>query len=407
VIPLNTARTAGTTQDLHLTLGALPAGVTGSFDAAALAAGDTTNLRLSASASAADTRDAVVVVTACAGAGTCPSPGVPAHTASLLLQVSRRLPGVRLSVAAAASGTVPISASATPGQGTALASLSISVDGHPVATSATPSLVASWDTTEVPNGEHVVTATATDDDGVSSSIEERVAVTNDFTLAIVPGRGDATIGGSPATFTVSTEAIGGREPVALAVSGLPAGVQASFDQASGPAGSSATLTVVAPAGVALGRATFTVAATTRSVPAGHQVSADVTIIHAPSATIAAPVGGAISGKVTISVTATVDPNAGLVRIDVKQDDTVVATGTTATLSVPWDTTRVRNGAHALSAVVVDGAGNLGEAPPVSLVVLNSSGCSSSGTSGLEGLGPFALLAAIRRRRRRPSPSPAT
>ncbi len=509
-VPVHTAVTAGSPPSLRLSLGPLPTGVSGSFDAATLAAGDSTNLRLSATSGAAAATDAVAVVTACAGSGACPSPGVPAHTASLLLQVTRSaassdfsisltprgstglapghsigysvstavtggspelislgvaalppgvtgtfdiaavnagngailtltassgaapsalttfavrgvspsvpaghgataqvqvdgVPAVTLSLASASlSGTVPISASATPGAGTTLSSLSISVDGQQVATTAASVLAVSWDTTQVVNGAHTLTATALDADGASQSTQRAVVVTNDFTLAVAPGLTTATIGRSPATFNISTAAVGGLQSVALGVSGLPAGVQASFDPPTVTSGGSATLTVVAPPGTAPGRTTFVVGATTRSVPAGHQATADLVLLSAPSVALVSPAAGTVSGKVTITAAATVDSNAGLVRVDLKDGDMVIGTGGAATLSVSWDTAAVPNGVHALSAVVADGAGNVATSPVVSVSVANRSGggCSSGGASGAESFALVAVLAALKGRRSR-------
>lgn len=508
-IPVRTAVTAGSPSALALSLGPLPAGVTGSFDAATLAPGGSTTLRLSAAATAAAAIDAVAVVTACAGSGACPSPGVPAHTASLLLQVTRSsavndfsisvapqagtfvapgqsieysvgtvatagspelislsvtglpqgvtgtfdlqavtagngailtlaasptaalsgpttfavkgvspsvpgghgataqvqvagLPTVSLSIPSTSlAGVAHVSATAGAAAGSTLASLSISIDGHQVATTAAAFLAIDWDTTQVLNGPHTVSATALDADGGSRSTQTAVVVTNEFTVALAPGLVTATPGKSPATFTVSTAAVGGIEPVALAVTGLPAGVQGSFDQPTVTAGASAVLTLVASPAAAPGRTTFTVAATTRSVPAGHQAHADLLLLSAP-AVVVSPLAGSVSGKVTITATATVDPNAGIARIDLKDGDAVIGTGAAATLSISWDTATVPNGTHAVSAVVTDGAGNVATSPVVSVTVANHSGggCASGGASGVEALALFALVAAVKRRRSR-------
>lgn len=508
-IPVRTAVTAGSPPALRLSLGTLPAGVTGGFDASTLAAGTSTTLRLSAIAAATAAIDAVAVVTACAGSGACPSPGVPAHTASLLLQVSRSaassdfaisiaprggtavppggsidysvstavtagspelislsvsglpqgvtgtfdvqavnagtgailtltaasgaalsgpatfavtgistsvpaghgataqvrvmaLPAVSLSVLSTSlAGIAPISATAAAAAGTTLSSLSISVDGHQVATTAASFLAADWDTTQVLNGPHTLTATALDSDGGSRSTATTVVVTNEFTVSIAPGP-TATIGRAPATFTVATAAVGGIEPVALAVSGLPAGVQASFNQATVISGASAMLTLLASPTAAPGRTTFTVAATTRSVPAGHQARADLLVLSPPSIALVSPLAGTVSGKLTITATATVDSNAGLARIDLKDGDTVIGTGSAPMLSVSWDTAAVPNGTHALSAVVADAAGNVSTSPVVSVSVANHSGggCATGGASGVEALALFALVAAIKGRRSR-------
>ena len=509
-IPVRTAVTAGSPPMLHLSLGALPAGVTGTLDATTIAAGASANLQLTATGTAAAAIDAVAVVTACAGSGACPSPGIPAHTASLLLQVTRSsatsdfaisiaprggtaiapgqsieysvstsatggspelislsvtglpqgvtgtfdvqavnagsgailtlaassgapvsapttfavkgvspsvpaghgataqvqvvgLPAVSLSIPSTSlAGSARISATATAASGTTLSSLSISVDGHQVATTAASFLAVDWDTTQVLNGPHTLTATAVDVDGGSRSTQTAVTVTNEFTVAVAPGLITATLGRSPATFTVSTAAVGGVEPVALAVTGLPAGVQGSFDQPTVISGGAAVLTLIASPATAPGRTTFAVAATTRSVPSGHQVHADLLLLSAPSVALVTPTAGTVSGKVTITAAATVDSNAGIARLDLKDGDTVIGTGSVATLTVSWDSATVPNGTHALSAAVTDGAGNVATSPVVSVSVANRSGggCSTGGASGAGSVALFALLAAVSRRRSR-------
>jgi bacterial leucyl aminopeptidase len=118
--------------------------------------------------------------------------------------------------------------------------------------------------------------------------------------------------------------------------------------------------------------------------------------------LVSPAAGTVSGKVTITAAATVDSNAGLVRVDLKDGDMVIGTGGAATLSVSWDTAAVPNGVHALSAAVADGAGNVATSPVVSVSVANRSGggCSSGGASGAESFALVAVLAALKGRRSR-------
>jgi MYXO-CTERM domain-containing protein len=507
-VPINTTRTAGSPPALKLALGPLPAGVTGSFDATSLSAGQTTNLRLSASPSATGALDAVVVVTACAGTGSCPSPGVPLHAASLLLQVtgsgspandfsisvapqgptglvaggsiayavstsltsglaesislqvtglppgvsgafaptpiiagdvatltlsasSGATPGplttftvkgmsasvpaghaalgqvqvdgppsVSLSLASSVSGAAPISASGAAGAGSSLTSLAIAIDGHVAVSSPTSPLAMTWDTTKVLNGPHTVVATATDADGGTRSAQASVTVTNDFTLAISPSSTTLTIGRSAATFTLSSSAVGGPEIIQLALTGLPAGILGSLDPPLPAAGTSSLLTLSAPPGATPGRSTFTVHAATVSAPSGHQVSADLLVISAPTASLVAPSSASVSGKVTLTASATADANAGLVRLQVKDGDTVLGTVAGPALSVMWDTTQVPDGSHPLSAVALDGAGNSATSATVTVMVSNSSGggCSTGGASGAEAFALIALLLATSRRR---------
>ena len=507
IVPVSTALTSGSPGVLRLSLGPLPPGVTGSFDSGTVSAGETTNLRLRASAGAPSARDAVVVVTACAGPGTCPSPGLAAHTASLLLQVTgsgppqsdfslsvtapdpaalvpghairyrvdtlatsgqpepvslaavdlppgvagtfdvspvvaggastltlaasegvassplttftvkgasasvpaghtttalldlHGLPTVDLSVPGS-SGTVPITVTAAAGAGTTLASLELAIDGQRVGAGVASPLTFAWDTAATPEGTHLLVATAVDADGGARSAQATVVVANDFTLALAPASAIALVGRSPVTFTVSSGAVRGAEPIALHVTGLPAGVQASFDRASIAPGSSATLTLTAPAGALRGRTAFTVSATSHSRPEGHQASASLLVAKPPSAVILAPAAGTVSGRVRIDADAGADAEVGLALIEVKDGDAVLGSGSASRLSLIWDTRDAAAGAHALSATVLDGAGNSVTSSAVAVTVANGGGCSSGGPGGLQALAALAACALRRRRQER-------
>jgi len=96
--------------------------------------------------------------------------------------------------------------------------------------------------------------------------------------------------------------------------------------------------------------------------------------------IAAPANGAtVSG--TITVTATATDNVGVVGVQFKLDGANLgAEATTAPYSVSWTTTTATNGAHTLTAVARDAAGNVTTSTAVTVTVSNAASVSVSPTS---------------------------
>nr|MDT0659609.1 S8 family peptidase [Micromonospora sp. DSM 115978] len=88
-----------------------------------------------------------------------------------------------------------------------------------------------------------------------------VPPSQDFSIAVTPTAGALDPGGS-LTATVSTATtVGAAQPVSLAVSGLPAGVSASFSPATVTSGGSATLTLTSTTGAAPGSYPLTITGT--------------------------------------------------------------------------------------------------------------------------------------------------
>lgn len=89
---------------------------------------------------------------------------------------------------------------------------------------------------------------------------------------------------------------------------------------------------------------------------------------APAVAVTAPANNAtVSGLVT--VTAAASDNVGIARVELYDNGTLLFAGNQTSLSYSWDTARVANGAHVITARAFDGAGNLGSAS-VSVSVLN-------------------------------------
>jgi hypothetical protein len=92
----------------------------------------------------------------------------------------------------------------------------------------------------------------------------------------------------------------------------------------------------------------------------------------PTVAITAPANGAtVLGPTTISANAS--DNVGVAGVQFWCDGTKVgAEDTAAPYSVSWDTTKVANGSHTLTAVARDAAGNTSTSAPVNVTVSNAS-----------------------------------
>jgi len=91
---------------------------------------------------------------------------------------------------------------------------------------------------------------------------------------------------------------------------------------------------------------------------------------APAVAIASPsASSSVSGAVTVNVNAT--DNVGVARVDLKVNNTVVASDTAAPYAFSWDTKGVANGMASLVAVAYDAAGNVASSTPISVNVANT------------------------------------
>src|SRR5438309_11941159 len=91
----------------------------------------------------------------------------------------------------------------------------------------------------------------------------------------------------------------------------------------------------------------------------------------PTVSITAPAAGAtVAGTVTVSASAT--DNVGVVGVQFKLDGaTLGAEVTTAPYVLSWKTTTASKGAHTLTAVARDAAGNTATAAAVSVTVVRA------------------------------------
>jgi hypothetical protein len=91
----------------------------------------------------------------------------------------------------------------------------------------------------------------------------------------------------------------------------------------------------------------------------------------PVVSMTAPAGGATVSGSTVTVSAAASDNIGVASVQFKLDGANLgAADTSSPFSTVWNTTGVSNGTHSLTAVAVDGAGNVATATPVTVTVNN-------------------------------------
>jgi Big-like domain-containing protein/exo-rhamnogalacturonan lyase-like protein len=275
--------------------------------------------------------------------------GAPADTAP---------PTVAMSApanAATVSGTVAVSATASDNVG--VVGVQFLLDGANLGAedTATPYTV-SWNSTTAANGSHTLSARARDAAGNTTTASVTVTVSNaDATPPTVsitaPANGSTVLG----TLTVSATAADnvGVVGVQFQLDGVNLGAEDTTSPYS-TSWNTATAT----------NASHTLSAIARDA-AGNKTTATVSVTvnnpvpdtTPPTASITSPAAAAtVAG--TISITATASDNVGVVGVQFQLDGTNLGAEDTASpYSASWNTTTATNGAHTLSAIARDAAGN--------------------------------------------------
>ncbi len=124
------------------------------------------------------------------------------------------------------------------------------------------------------------------------------------------------------------------------------------------------------------------------------VELNVTPFAQPTVSVTDPAGGTtVSGKVNISATGAVAPGTTLGKLAILVDGAEIASGTDATVTGSWDSTKAQPGSHIITAVITDGAGNVAASAPV--VVSIDGGCGCGATSGTDASIYLGLLVLAR------------
>lgn len=223
----------------------------------------------------------------------------------------------------------------------------------------------SWNTLNVPNGSHTLTARARDEAGlVGNSQPITVTVDNDYTPPTVsltaPASGATLLG----TVVLSANATDNK-----------AVARVDFYSDSRYLGTDSS----APFSYTWDTGTETVGAhtlTARAFDARNNTatSAQVPVTVArdttpPSITLPAPVNGAVvSGSLTLSPAVTDD--IAVAKVEYFLDGTLLTTSSTSPFSYAWNTRTLANGSHTLRARATDTSGNTASTADVSVTVDN-------------------------------------
>ena len=222
-----------------------------------------------------------------------------------------------------------------------------------------------------------VAVTAVDSAGNRSACSSVASAVARSDFAVSPtgtvNFGSVTIGRfADQVFTVSNT--GGGTVSGAASTSAPFSIVSGSPFALGGGGASQTVTVrFTPTTTATASATVSFTAnggSSSAIATGSGTArADTT---PPTIAMTAPLAGAtISGRVTVSASAT--DNVGVAGVQFTLDGVRLGVQvTTPPYAITWDTTTAASGAHTLSAVARDAAGNTGTSAGVSVTVANGS-----------------------------------
>jgi len=241
------------------------------------------------------------------------------------------------------------------GAQTAAPSYSVSVAGQVVATAAAASPQPTsipWDTTRVSDGAQTITVTGTDGAGHVASASVNVTVSN-MTAAITSPAAGATVSGTVTVGMSVTRASGSSNTFKLYVDG---GLVSTQTVATTTASYAWTTN-----NVLSGSHTLSVTVTDATGRTVTSPSVTVTVSNTFGVFITAPSDGAtVNGTNWVIVwwegAQTAAPN-----YTVTVAGQVVATASASSpqpTSIPWDTTRVSNGAQTITVTGTDGAGHV-------------------------------------------------
>ncbi|MDO8563682.1 MAG: Ig-like domain-containing protein [Nanoarchaeota archaeon] len=261
---------------------------------------------------------------------------------------------------ATVSGTISISANAN--DNVAVSNVQFRVDGSNVGSADTSSpYSASLDTTTLTNGNHILTAVATDSSGnsatsssVSITVSNGGADTTAPSVSITSPSNGATVSG-----TISISATASDNVAVSSVQFKVEGSNIGSPDTSSPYSASLDTTILPK-----GNYVLTAVATDSS---GNQATSSVSVsvdntgsgdTTNPSITITSPTNGStVSG--TVPVSATASDNIGVVGVTFFLDGN--AAGAIDDTSAPYETvlqsTLIADGIHTLTATARDAAGN--------------------------------------------------
>jgi hypothetical protein len=269
---------------------------------------------------------------------------------------------------ATVSGTITVSASASDNVG--VIGVQFQLDGANLAAEvAVAPYAVSWNTTTAANGTHSLTAIARDAAGnKTTSAAVSVTVSNapvpdttPPTVSISAPANAATVSGSITVSANASDNVG-----VVGVQFQLDGANLGAEDTTSPYSTTWNTTTAA-------NGAHTLSAIARDA-AGNKATASVSVTVSndttpPTVAITAPANGAnLSGTITLSANAS--DNVGVVGVQFQLDGANLGAEDIASpYSTTWNSTTVANGAHTLSAIARDAAGNKATAS-ISITVSN-------------------------------------
>jgi hypothetical protein len=266
---------------------------------------------------------------------------------------------------AVVAGTIALGASATDDVG--VVGVQFALDGVNLGVENTVApYQRTWNSVTVPNGVHVLMATARDAAGNQRSHAVTVSVANDTTAPTIAMTGPSD--GATVSGTVAFAADASDDVAVAGVQFMLDGVNLGADKTVAPY-ELAWDTATVPNGA------HVLTATARDA-AGNQQSASVTLsvtndTTAPTVTVIGPSDGATVSD-TVSIAADASDDVAVVGVQFTLDGVNLgAELTIGPYELAWDTTTVPDGMHVLTAIARDAAGNQQMAASASVTVSNS------------------------------------
>jgi hypothetical protein len=270
------------------------------------------------------------------------------------------------------SGSVNVNVTASDNVAVKNVQLKIDNANSGAAVTTAPYVIA-VNTSSLSNGNHILTAVASDVAGNSTtSAQVAVKVSNSTTdttpptVSMTAPASGATVNGTVSVTASASDNVGVAS-VQFQLDGANVG---SLDTASPYSFSWNTATASNGSHTLRAIAKDAVGNSTTSANATVTVSNSTADTTPPTVSMTAPASGAtVSG--TVSVTANASDNVGVASVQFQLDGANFGSLDTASpYSVSWNTTTSSNGAHTLRAIAKDAAGNSTTSANVSLTVSN-------------------------------------
>lgn len=351
----------------------LPAGANASFSPASVPAGNSASLTLAGGSAAGGTYTVTITGTS----------GTLSHSANVTWSiVNLPTPDFTLSASPSTASGATVTTSVLVGAVNGFSgSVALSASGLPTGASAAfspTSLTGSGSSTltlgagsAAPGSYSVNVHGSSGARGHDATVLWTIPgnVKPDFTLSVSP----ASVSGAGPTTVISLGSSNGfSSKVALSASGLPTGARAVFGVTALSGSGSTSLTLEAGTASA---GSYTVVVHGASGALSHSVQVGWALSGSgdtspPAALVTAPASGTVvSGTVTI--TAQASDNVGVTQLQVLVDGFLLSSSAASALSASWDTSTAVDGAHSLSAVAMDAAGNTGTSATVQVTVQNA------------------------------------